>query len=76
VPSRHSLALSRREVLRLPVPPCAPMMGPFSLVLGLVWLLTPVVPNWLQVRAGIPPVQGFHRDGFRAGMRDCPLIHW
>jgi hypothetical protein len=44
-------------------------------VLGLlVWLIRRPWPNWLQVRAGIPPVQGFHRDG--VSRPNCRGIHW
>jgi hypothetical protein len=35
-----------------------------------------VAPKWVQARAGIPPVQGFHRDGAPCRDARCALIHW
>jgi hypothetical protein len=46
-------------------------------VLGLlVWLIRRPWPRWIQVRAGIPPVQGFHRSGAVCRVPNCPEIHW
>jgi hypothetical protein len=47
-----------------------------SVLALLVWLIRRPWPNWLQVRAGIPPVQGFHRDGRPCRDARCALIHW
>jgi hypothetical protein len=46
-------------------------------VLGLlVWLIRRPWPRWMVALAGIPPVQGFHRDGAPCRDARCPLIHW
>jgi hypothetical protein len=52
------------------------MLPPIFLGL-LLWLIRRPWPKWMQARAGIPPVQGFHRSGFAcrdADARTDPLV--
>jgi hypothetical protein len=51
------------------------MLPPIFLGL-LLWLIRRPWPKWMQARAGIPPVQGFHRSGFACRDPRCPDIHW